>query len=418
MLIYKFGGASVKNKDSFLLLKNIVSACNDDLIVVVSAMGKTTNRLEEIVKLAFRNDNSYSEKLDLLNEYHQLLIKEILKDDSGELEQIVELLFEEIAATIDRHKGDDFNFFYDQVVSFGEIISTRIVSHFLHRAGIDNQWADIRQGLITNDNYRDASIDIELTKLKLAQKFSFQHINCYITQGFIGSDKNGHTTSLGREGSDYTAAILGSALGADEVILWKDVAGIFNADPAVFPDAVLLDQIGYQEMIELAFYGAKVIHPKTIKPLREKAIPLFVKSFFHADQVGTQVGNFGKPKELIPEIILKSDQVLISISLPDLSFITEKQLSKLFALLNRFRLKANVIQHSAISFSVCVDTPRGREVKDLIDILRNEFKVLYNDGLTLYTIRHYTEESIEKLISGKKVFVEQRSRTTVQFLTA
>lgn len=406
----------MKSEDAFRLLKSIICDCKDQVIVVVSAMGKTTNNLEEIVKLAFKENDLYKEKLQASLDYHLGIIKQLLNGDADELSTEIQNLFEHIESQINQYKGAEFNFFYDQIVTMGEILSTRIVSYYLNEKGMSNTWVDIRKCMRTNSNFRDAAVDLQISQDKVRQVFNFKSSSCYITQGFIGSDPDGHSTSLGREGSDYTAALLANMLNANHVILWKDVAGIFNADPAVFSEAVLLKKVRYQEMIELAFYGAKVIHPKTIKPLREKEIPLFVKCFFHSEGAGTQVGNYEDLPRPVPNIILKNDQVLISISMGDLSFITEKHLSKLFNLLNRFRLKANMMQHSAVSFSVCVDEPRGREVKDLIEILRKEFKVLYNDKLTLYTIRHYDEDAINSLTTDQKIFVEQRSRNTVQYL--
>jgi len=416
MVIYKFGGASVKNENAFHLLKSIVSNCDEELIVVVSVMGKTTNKLEEVVKLASTGSGDFRKPLTLLKAYHQGIADKLVPGYSDSIHDEIDAFFVQITERIEKFRAHDFNFFYDQVVSMGEIISTYIVSRFLANEGISNQWVDIRDVLKTDDNFRDATIDFEESKINFMQAFTFRDCSCYVTQGFIGSAKNGNFTTLGREGSDYTAAILAHILFARSVTLWKDVAGIFNADPAVFSKVTLLEKITYQEMIELAYYGAKVIHPKTIKPLRTKQIPLFVKCFYDPEKPGSQIGEFPDIQRTIPIIIIKDDQILISISLTDLSFISEYHISKLFALLNKFRLKANLMQHSAVSFSVCVDEPRGREVDELIGILRTEFKILYNKKLTLITIRHYTEDSIAEHISGKKIFVEQRSRNTVQYL--
>lgn len=416
MVIYKFGGASVKNREAFYMLRNIVSACPDPLVVVVSAMDKTTNKLEEIVKHAVTGVNEYRNLLAALGQYHIDLAVSLMPDEAEPVRNELDGLFHEVDERIALYKSSDFNLFYDQVVSMGEVISTHIVSRFLQYEKVDNQWIDIRGLLITDDNYRDAAVNFEVSADLFRQAVTFNSTSCYITQGFIGSAENGKNTTLGREGSDYTAAVLADIFDARSVTLWKDVAGIYNADPAVFTDVIPLDRINYQEMIELAYYGAKVIHPKTIKPLRVKNIPLYVKSFYDPEGTGTSVGDYPDYYVDVPIIILMHRQVLISISLSDLSFISESHISKFFALLNRFRLKANLMQHSAISFSVSVDEPRGREVQDLIGILRKEFRVLYNEGLTLITIRHYTEASIKEQIAGKKIFVEQRSRSTVQYL--
>lgn len=416
MVIYKFGGASVKNESAFQMLRNIVSACSDELVIVVSAMGKTTNKLEWIVKAAASGLDNVDRNIILLENYHLEIAEKLMPAKAYAVREEIKALFLEIIQQVEKYKGLDFNFFYDQVVSMGEIISTRIVSRYLEYEGISNELIDIRELLKTDENYRDASIDFVASSRRLEQAVTFDRVSRYVTQGFIGSAENGNTTTLGREGSDLTAAILGNIMNAESVTLWKDVDGIFNADPALFENVSMLDKISYQEMIELAYYGAKVIHPKTIKPLFSKNIPLQIKSFYNPDNKGTAVGDFSKLPVNIPNIIIKKDQVLLSISLDDLSFISESQISKFFSLLYKFRLKANLMQHSAISFTVCVDEPRGKEIEDVIEILRKEFKVLYNEKLTLITIRNYTEESINEHLNEKKVYVEQRSRNTVQYL--
>ena len=417
MVIYKFGGASVKDAAAFHLMKNIVTSCNEPLIVVVSAMGKTTNRLENIARLGLAGGHDYLSELDSLKAYHIDIVKSLINDPGDPVYQRVEGYFAEIEKQIEGNKALDFNLYYDQVVSFGEVISTTIVSRFLQLEGLANEWVDIRPLLITDENYRDATVDFQESATRIGNIFRFDDTKIYVTQGFIGSATNGKTTTLGREGSDFTAAILANILNGQHLTLWKDVEGIYNADPALFDRVSLLESVSYQEMIELAYYGAKVIHPKTIKPLRQKQIPLLVKSFYHPGREGTRITEVSAGREKIPITILKQEQVLISISLEDLSFISESHISRLFSLLYRFRLKANLMQHSAVSFSVVVDEPRGREVLDLISILRREFKVLYNDKLTLSTVRHYTDDSILAVTSGKKIYLEQRSRGTAQYLT-
>ncbi len=417
MIVYKFGGASVKDADSVSLLQNIISKCPDDLIVVISAMGKTTNKLEGVVESASKGGKEYVDQLSSLKDYHMNISRELILDPSNPVFDKIEAVFKEIDTHVKQFREEDFNLFYDQVVSFGEILSTSIVSHYLEYKGLNNKWVDIRKVFQTDDNYRDAGIDFINTRAKCEETFTFKGCTVYLTQGFIGTGQGGKYTTLGREGSDYSAAVLANFLDAQNVILWKDVAGIFNADPARFKEVTLLEKIRYQEMIELAFYGAKVIHPKTLKPLKDKLIPLYIKSFYDPEKTGTIVGEFNDKVVKVPVIILKDNQVLVSISLKDLSFISEDHISKLFSLLDNFRLKANLIQHSAVSFSVCVDAPRGQEVEELISILRGEFKVLYNDGLNLLTIRNYTEEDILIHTANKKVLVEQRSRNMVQFVT-
>ncbi len=408
----------MKNAAAFRMLTDIVRACPDPLIIVVSAMGKATNRFEEIVRLAWRGSEEYVAGIEALKQYHLEVVRQLIPDGEDRIYQTLEELFEIVGARVTSFRDKDFNLFYDQVVSLGEVISTRIVSRYLSLNGLENNWVDIRECLVTDENFRDASIDFDASEKRLKGRMDFQDCSRYICQGFIGGSGSGLTTTLGREGSDFTAAVLGHVFHASSVTLWKDVEGIFNADPAVFREVTLLEQISYQEMIELAYYGAKVIHPKTIKPLRQKQIPLLVKSFFHPGNMGTSIGEYSSISRKVPITILKEKQILISISLQDLSIISESHISKLFGLLYRFRLKANLLQHSAVSFSVCVDEPRGREVEDVIGILKMEFKVLYNDALTLITIRNYTEDSIREMTKGKRIYVEQRSRSTVQYITS
>jgi len=416
MLVYKFGGASVKDANAVRQLKNIIQYSNEKLLIVISAMGKTTNRLEEILANAFRNDASHLALIQKLKSVHITLIEELF-DDPEDIRIEIDEIFSKIKHNCSELKPGNYNFAYDQIVSFGEILSTKIVSAFLNNEEISNKWVDIRQVFKTDSNYRDSNIHIEETSKRTLEAFNFSQTQNFITQGFIASDLDENTTTLGREGSDYTAALLASILKAKNVTLWKDVAGIYNADPALFRDVVLLKELKYQEMIELAFYGARVIHPKTLKPLKEKGIPLYVKSFSDPDKEGTIVFENAFSNSKVPVYILKDKQVLISISLRDLSFVAEEHISRLFSLLDKFRLKANVIQHSAVSFSVCVDIPLGKEIEDLIGILKLDFKVLYNKGLQLLTIRNYLEADVQKMISGKKIYIEQRSRNTVQFVT-
>lgn len=416
MLVYKFGGASVKDANAVRQLKNIIQYSDEKLLIVISAMGKTTNRLEEILAHAFRNDASHLTLIQKLKSDHVNLIEELF-DVPGEIRIEIEEVFSKIKRNCSELRPGNYDFAYDQIVSFGEIISTKIVSAFLVQEEIINKWVDIRQVFKTDSNYRDSQIHIEETSKRTLEAFNFNQAQIFITQGFIASDLDGNTTTLGREGSDYTAALLASILKAKKVILWKDVAGIFNADPALFRDVVLLKELKYQEMIELAFYGARVIHPKTLKPLKEEGIPLYVKCFYDPDKEGTIVFEDAFSNSKIPVYILKEKQVLISISLRDLSFVAEEHISRLFSLLDKFRLKANVIQHSAVSFSVCVDIPLGKEIEEMIGILKLDFKVLYNKGLQLLTIRNYIEADVRKMISEKKIYIEQRSRNTVQYVT-
>lgn len=417
MIVYKFGGASVKDAQGVKQLSRLVARVNDPLIVVISAMGKTTNKLEAIVMAVLQGNGRELELISILKLEHLAILNDLFKDSYHPVISDVEKLFETIEKNCSIYRNKGFDMLYDQVVSYGEIISTKIVSAYLNNQSVSNKWVDIRKVIITDDNYRDAQVDNNKTAQKSKSFFDFDKNNCYITQGFIASDINGNTTSLGREGSDYTAAILASILKAEKVILWKDVQGIYNADPLIFDDAIFLEELTYQEVIELTFYGAKVIHPKTIKPLKKNQIPLFVKCFYDPTGKGTIVKETKSKKTFIPVFVVLKEQVLISISIGDLSFITEKHISRLFALLNKFKLKVNLMQNSAVTFSVCIDTPKGQEISELMELLSKDFKVLYNQNLTLNTIKNYTEDQIKKMIGEKRVFVEQRSRNTVQFVT-
>lgn len=416
MLVYKFGGASVKDANAVQQLKKIVVNCDENLVVVISAMGKSTNKLEAVLLHALKNDGSFLPLLNELKIYHLQFIDDLLPNDQ-KIKDEVENIFSQIEGNCQQHQNKGYDFAYDQIVSFGEILSTKIVSAFLNKEGINNKWVDIRKVIKTDNNFRASNIQMDETSKKAEQVFDFNKNKIFVTQGFIASDFDDHTTTLGREGSDYSAAILASVLDAEHVTLWKDVAGIYNADPAIYDEVTLLQELNYQEMIELAFYGAQVIHPKTLKPIKEAGIPLYVKCFYDSDKKGTIVHENASYNTQTPIFILKDKQVLISISLRDLSFVAEEHISLLFNLLDKFRLKANIIQHSAVSFSVCVDIPLGKEIEELISILKEDFKVLYNKNLQLLTIRNYQEAEIQKMISGKKIYIEQRSRNTVQFVT-
>jgi len=417
MIVYKFGGASVNDAQGVKQLASLVAKVNDPLIVVVSAMGKTTNKLETIVAATLQGNARELELISNLRFEHNSILNNLFKNSSHSVFAEIEKLFDVIERNCNSYRNKGYDMLYDQVVSYGEIISTKIVSAYLNQNAVKNKWVDIRKVIITDDNYRDAQIDVAETAKKCNTAFDYDGFDCYVTQGFIASDKKGNVTTLGREGSDYTAALLASILDAEKVILWKDVQGIYNADPLIFDDAIFLEELTYQEVIELTFYGAKVIHPKTIKPLRNKQIPLFVKCFYEPRKKGTTVKETKSKKINVPVFIVLNEQVLLSISLGDLSFITERHISRLFALLNKFKLKVNLMQNSAVTFSVCIDTPKGQEITELVDLLRKDFKVLYNQDLTLNTIRNYNEAHIKKMIGNKKVLMEQRSRNTVQFVT-
>jgi len=416
MIVYKFGGASVKDARGVKNLFRIVKSVSDKLIIVVSAFGKTTNALEEIHKLSYDNLALCKDKIKNLFLYHYRIMDELFDDKKHPIFDIIKLEFDYLQEYVENKEYGTFDEKYDQIISFGEIFSTKIISEYLNKTGFVNQWIDIRKSLVTDATFRDADVDFTLSEKKIKSTFNFNHNGIYyITQGFIGGTKNGLTTTLGREGSDYTAALLAFFLDAAEVVVWKNVEGILNADPQYFTETSKLNKLSYQETVELAYFGAKVIHPKTIKPLHNKNIPLKVKSFMNPKGDGTVIQCFEEYEEDLPVIILKKQQVLVSLFPKDLSFVIEDELSKIFKYLSDHRIKVNLIQNSAISFSFCFDNTNNK-VKKLIEHLKKDFKVLYNDNLELLTIRHYSDQAIDKVTKGRKIFIEQRSRHTAHFV--
>jgi len=325
-------------------------------------------------------------------------------------------IFQELEKYLEKMPSLNYDFEYDQIVAYGELISTKILSLFLAKSGRRNNWVDIRNCLKTDDTHREAKVDWELSSRLIHQVFNFESTFVYLTQGFIGGTKTNMTTTLGREGSDYTAAILSYILDSDKVMIWKDVPGIMNADPKWLDDAQKLERISYREAIELAFYGAKVIHPKTIQPLKKKEIPLHVKSFMEPSAPGTLIAKANnKREEHIPVFIQKKNQLLISILPNDFSFIMEENLSDIFSLFAQYRVKVNLTQNSAISFSVCVDDT-GKNLLELIKELKKNYNVRYNENQELITIRHYNKEAVERMTKGREILIEQRSRNTAQYV--
>ncbi len=414
MRIFKFGGASVKDADG---LKNLVKLLQEvgyeDTFLVISAMGKTTNAMEGVVNAYFQDKTMLPSTLQEVMDFHMRILNELFDSPNHEIFKDVHSLFEEVKGFLAWNKSPKYNFVYDQVVSYGELLSTTILSAYLNEVGIRNTWLDIRSFIKTDNNYRDVDVQWEKTQERLAQ--GLEKGKLYVSQGFIGSDENNFTTTLGREGSDYTAAILAFCLNAQSVTIWKDVPGVLNADPRYFSESQLLNKISYLEAIELAFYGASVIHPKTLQPLQRKEIPLLVKSFLHPKDPGTTVGKGEGIDPKIPCFIVKKNQVLMKLSSLDFSFIVEDSISDLFKLLHDYKMKVDLIQNSAISFSVCVDNKFGR-LEELLDHLKGKFKVVYHEGVSLYTIRHFDVQSIDSLQNGKEVLLEQRGKETVQLV--
>ncbi len=415
MRIFKFGGASVKDADG---IKNVFSVLekvgHEDTLLVISAMGKTTNALEVVIKNYFDKSNELHASLQEVKKYHNQILLDLFDDEEHEVFYAVNSHFADLEYFIRSNKSPNYNFVYDQIVSYGEIVSTTIVNHYFNHAGLKNNWVDVRNFIKTDNTYRDANVDWEKTQQFISKGIKKKALN--ITQGFLGSDENNFTTTLGREGSDYTAAIFAYCLNAESVTIWKDVPGVMNADPRYFENAILLNQISYREAIELAFYGATVIHPKTLQPLQKKEIPLHVKSFINPLLPGTSVS---KGKDLEPQApcyIVKRDQLLISLSSIDFSFIMEENISEIFSLLHQFKIKVSLIQNSAISFSVCVEDKFGN-FNELKAILAKKFKVSYNENVSLYTIRHFTKESAEMVEKDKTVLLKQISRETMQVVT-
>ncbi|MBC8755634.1 aspartate kinase [Kordia sp. YSTF-M3] len=414
MKIFKFGGASVKDANG---VKNLVKVLQevgyDTTLIVVSAMGKTTNAIEVVIKNYFDESNELQASVQEIVKYHNEILLELFPNEQHQIYNDIKKLFEEMQGFLGRNKSPDYDYVYDQLVSFGELISTKIISAYLNSISIETTWLDVRELIKTDTSYRDAKVNWEVTQQNIKLNVNTSKLN--ITQGFIGSDPNNFTTTLGREGSDYTAAIFAYCLNAGSVTIWKDVPGVLNADPRYFENAQLLHKISYREAIELAFYGASVIHPKTLQPLQRKEIPLFVKSFLNPKGDGTAVTKGMGITPNIPCFIVKKNQVLISLSSLDFSFIVEENISEIFKLLHDCKMKVDVIQNSAISFSVCVDN-KFDNLDKLLNILRSKFKVTYNKDVSLYTIRHFTESAIEGLQKEKEILLEQRAQQTIQLV--
>jgi aspartate kinase len=413
MRIYKFGGASVKDSEGVRNLARVLRhEGQEQILVVVSAMGKTTNALEEVVRCYCENDPKLQGQVTRLQEFHNTIVSDLFEDDTHEIHSRLKGLYRQLDGFLKDNDNDDYDFIYDQVVSFGEMLSTRIVSAYLTAKDLSNTWLDVRGYIKTDSTYRDARIDWERTRT-LVGKLDRQ--KRYLTQGFLGSDPSGFTTTLGREGSDFTAAIFAYLLNADSVTIWKDVPGVLNADPRHFEATELLRQIPYSEAIEMAFYGASVIHPKTLKPLENKKIPLFVRSFFTLDNPGTTVGDSDRLGPEVPCFVLKKDQYLVAVSAKDFSFMVEHNLRDVFNLLHRHRMKVNLIQNSAISFTVCVEDPYHNFEKFLRDAETN-FVVDWHNMVCLYTIRHATPEAVAEVEREGRVLLKQITSGTVQMV--
>jgi aspartate kinase len=414
MKVFKFGGASVKDAEGIRNLARIVSGEPSDLVIVVSAFGKTTNALEKVLKSWFSGDNLYLSLMEEIFNYHQSVINELFTDKTLASAK-TDISFARLKEYLLSEKRRSYDFEYDQVVSYGEIWSTIIVSEYLKTIFLDSDWLDIREILLTDDRFRDANILWSESSDKIRDYFDFKKKRIYITQGFIGGTVTGQATTLGREGSDYTAAILANMLDAESVVVWKDVPGILNADPKWLPDAEKFDEISYKEAVEMTFSGAKVIHPKTIKPLQNKNIPLHVRSFLMPGEKGTVIKADVTLTKIIPVFIKKENQILISIHPKDFSFVMGDNLSRIFHSFVIYGIKVNLVEASAVSIDVCVDDERSK-VDSLIDDLKIEFTALYNEKVELLSVRHYTAEALTKITNGREILLEQRTRSTVRFV--
>ncbi|MDD2799033.1 MAG: aspartate kinase [Bacteroidales bacterium] len=414
MKVYKFGGASVKSADGIRNILKIVSGVEGNLFVVVSAMGKTTNALEEVLEHFMKAEKTLSlTKLAEIEAYHTEIIRELFSQPTKGI-QAIEPLFDTMKKYVAEEVGDDYDRCYDHLVSYGEVISTTIVSAFLEDSGVHNGWLDMRQLLMTDSNFREANIRMDESAIRMKAAANFKEHRIYVGQGFIGSNSKGDPTTLGREGSDYTAAVVGNLLDAESVTIWKDVPGILNADPRIFQNTVHIPELTYFDAVELAYSGAQIIHPKTIKPLENKQIPLYVRPFSAPTEAGSVIkGIVAKPID-VPVLILRKNLVLVTVRPRDFSFVLEESLSKAFVVFHKHRLKISLIQSSAVSISVCVDNTRY--LNAAIDELGNDFKVSYNESLELLTIRGTNDAIVSETTSGRSIMLSQRTRRIARFL--
>ena len=416
MIVFKFGGASVKSAKAVKNVADILKRYHkDQIIIVVSAMGKTTNAMEVIADHYFHKRKEELKKaVEERKKYHQEIVDGLFPEKDHPFRAEFLAVFKELEDRLAKDPTLHYDFDYDQIVPFGEMISTKIISAYLNKTGIENQWMDIRKYLKSNNAFREARIDWDLSGQLAPEGFNFKNDRIYITQGFVASTINNITTTLGREGSDFTAAILAHILRAEHVTIWKDVPGVLNADPKWFDNTVKLKKISYLDAIELAYYGASVIHPKTIKPLQNKNINLYIKSFIDPDEEGTLVGNLSYDK-LIPSFIFNMDQVLVRISPNDFSFIAEDNLETIFGHVYKNGVKINLMQNSAVSFQICINNHK-RKSRNLIDDLEKDFKVTHETGLELVTIRYFDQSTIDRVMINKELLLEQTYKQNIQLI--
>jgi len=414
MKVFKFGGASIKSANA---IKNVAKILNSkdvsNCLLVISAMGKMTNAFEKITDAYFNNDQEkLTESIDFTSNFHFKIINNLFAENHV-IHQKITVLFGQLVRFLTQNKSKNYDYLYDQIVSYGELLSTTIVSDYLNEIKIYNNWVDVREIVITDSIFRDATVNWQETEKRIKTNIDFSKLT--IVQGFIGGDLNGNTTTLGREGSDFTAGIFAYCTDAESLTIWKDVLGVLNADPREFKEVQLLEHISYEETIEMAFYGASVIHPKTIKPIQNKKIPLIVRSFKNLNSLGTKVSEGVTLVPTIPCFIIKKNQVLVSISSLDFSFIVEENISDIFKLFHKYQLKVNLIQNSAISFSVCVDNNLNHF--DLFyNEIKNMYKVSFIKNVDLFTVRHFTENSLEGIYKLGTSLVSQINKNTAQII--
>jgi aspartate kinase len=419
MKVFKFGGASVKDANAVRNVSDILNLFSGEKItVIVSAMGKTTNKLEEIVKAYSKNEPKIFKALvDDIYEFHMNIMGELFLERHYTLYNDIEDVFEKLRARFNQPFPDNYSFEYDQIVSLGEVISSKIVASFLFEKGHSATWADARKLVRTNNLYQEGNVDWTKTEELIETRFLpvFQSFDIQVTQGFVGHTPEGFTTTLGREGSDYTAGIFAYCTNAESVTIWKDVPGMLNADPKWFDNTIKLDSISFKEAIELSYYGASVIHPKTIKPLQNKKIPLYVKSFIDPSASGTVIQESTAKDDLVPSFIFKMDQILFSFTTKDFSFIIEENLSDIFNRLAKVNAKINLMQNSALNFSILLDRNKVNP-EQIIDLFKDTYEVRYNEGLELVTIRHYDDETLKRVTENKEILLQQKTRQTARLV--
>ncbi|MBP6091793.1 MAG: aspartate kinase [Crocinitomicaceae bacterium] len=419
MKIFKFGGASVKDAAAVRNVAEIVSLFDGQkLTIVVSAMGKTTNKLEEVVTaLAQKDRKIFTALVDDLVLFHETILGELFHERHFAVFSEMEAVFEKLRLRFDQPFSDNYSFEYDQIVSIGEVLSSVILAAFLREKGFPAVWADARKLIRTDHLYQEGNVDWNKTESLIQERFIplFSEVNIQVTQGFIGHTPEGFTTTLGREGSDYTAGIFAYCTNAESVTIWKDVPGMLNADPKYFENTVKLDQISFKEAIELSYYGASVIHPKTIKPLQNKGIPLYVKSFLDPTAPGTIIQQNAEKDALIPSFIFKNDQVLFSFTTTNFSFIVEENLSDIFNRLSKINAKINLMQNSALDFSILMDRSKIN-IDQVLELFKDTYSVKFNEGLTLITIRHYDQATIDRVTENKEIILEQKTRQTARIV--